>query len=221
MISKAQITQILGILGVAYRRQAMTEKDLLVAVPIWHDLLSDLDFDLLRAAVQNHCTSSKWFPSVAELRDAAFELAESDADKITPGEAWAEVKSAIAAGSSAYYSKSRTWSSPLVEKAFCAIGGWDYYRYALSSAEPADRARFIEAFQDLRTRGRQQGRMLPQLQAFREQRHLALKSRKTESASHVPAIINDLSIPEQYRVTAQEHTMPGSPTDSQAGQNQE
>jgi hypothetical protein len=166
--TKAQIGQILGILGVVYRRQALTTQELKLAVPVWHELLGDLDFDLLKAAVHAHCAGSKWFPSVAELRQAAYDLVAAGADGVTAGEAWGEVRRAIALGGHRFQSGEAGWSSPLVEAAFNALGGWSYFRTALADDEMADRAHFTRAFEALQRRQRDLDRMHPAVRRFRQ-----------------------------------------------------
>lgn len=176
------IPQVLGILGVAYPRQALSKEKFRLAVPVWHELLGDLDFGLLKTAVQRHCSTSKWFPSVAELRQAAFELLETEADRVTPAEAWAEAKRAISLGRHRFASGEASWSSPLVEKAFRAMGGWSYFRHARITAEMSDRARFMQAIDDLRVRDRQERRMLPAIRAFRDRQRLAAQIPQRASA---------------------------------------
>lgn len=202
MTSKSQISQILGVLGVAYRRQAMTTEQIKLAVPVWHELLGDLDFGLLKTAVQQHCSNSQWFPSVAELRQAAFDLLETKAERITPGEAWAEVKRAISTGRHHFASGEATWSSPLVEKAFRAIGGWSYFCYALTSAEMSDRARFMQAIEDLRVRDRQERRMLPEIRAYRDRQRLAAQAEKEAGSGRLTDSTNDDEIQECADPTA-------------------
>jgi hypothetical protein len=166
--TKAQISQILGVLGVVYRRQALTTQELKLAVPVWHELLGDLDFHLLKAAVHAHCTTSKWFPSVAELRQAAHDLVAPAAEAVTAGEAWAEVKRAIRLGQHRFQDGQARWSSPLVEAAFNALGGWNYFRTALTDDEMADRAHFTRAYEGLQRRQHDQARMHPAARRFRQ-----------------------------------------------------
>jgi hypothetical protein len=195
--TKAQMGQILGVLGVVYRRQALTTQELKLAVPVWHELLGDLDFDLLKAAVHAHCASSKWFPSVAELRQAAYDLVAADAEGVTAGEAWREVRRALRLGCHRFQSGEAGWSSPLVEAAFNALGGWNYFRAALAEDEMADRAHFTRAFEALQRRQRDQARMHPAARRFRQE--------YLERAPQLPPACSepDEEIPEQLARLAQ------------------
>lgn len=70
----------------------------IAAMPnVWIEHLSDLDDLLLMAAVKNHIERSQWLPSIAEIRASAVSLMRqaSPANQIA-GEAWADVKRAIA-----------------------------------------------------------------------------------------------------------------------------
>ena len=127
MASRAEITELLGILGVAYPRNALDEKALRQAVPVWHQLLGDLDFGLLEAAAQMHCTASPWFPSIAEIRTLALDLLQAPGSLKTAGEAWEEVRLALSRGEHGYRKGYYEWSSPLVERAFSCVGGWYYF----------------------------------------------------------------------------------------------
>lgn len=159
MTNRAEVAQLLGILNVAYPHRAMDAEQLKLAVPVWSDLLGDLPFNILKIAVTQHCTESQWFPSVAEIRKAAFELMAPDEDMVTPLEAWSEAKRAAV-------DANHQWSSAIVKQAFDAIGGRGYFRYALQESEMADRSRFVQAFEVLQKRQRYERRMLPAVREF-------------------------------------------------------
>lgn len=61
---------------------------------LWQELLGDLDYELALAAVQKVLLSSDFWPTVAQIRQAAVELTRPPS--LTFDEAWAQVKAAIA-----------------------------------------------------------------------------------------------------------------------------
>lgn len=100
-------------------------------------------------------TTAPCFPSSAELRQGASGLAATPDQGTTAGEAWQEVKRAISLGQHRFESGLAHWSSPLVEDAFNAVGGWAFFRSALVKNEASDRAYFARAYEQLKCRHRQ------------------------------------------------------------------
>ena len=98
-------TQLKRVLA-AYPQHAakLTDTQVVDMLDVWQEDLSDLDDNLLAAAIKNHRERSQWLPSIAEIRASAVSLMRqaSPAAQIA-GEAWADVKRAIA--SVGYYGK--------------------------------------------------------------------------------------------------------------------
>jgi hypothetical protein len=188
MTTKAEITQMIAVLGVLYPRNALAGEELKRAVSAWHELLSDVPIHLLRKAVSHHGATSKWFPTVAELREIAFDLCENDAERMSSGEAWAEVRRAMSSG------RRQEWSSPLVKKALAAIGGWAYLREATLASEVSNRSRFCDAFETIQARERRESRLLP---VVKEQR-----ARIHELTGPAPAAVPQLGGEEGKRMAA-------------------
>lgn len=134
----------------------------------WYMGLADLEPDGLMQAVQQVITTATFFPCVAELRKAYFELGEMANGIPAAQEAWAEVKHAFHRGFSRWHAPTcETWTHPIVHRALDCIGGW----YALCDSEndAADRARFIEAYNVLLGRARDRERMSPAVREYIEQ----------------------------------------------------
>lgn len=194
MANKAQIGDLLQILHSLWPHSSPIPKGLddeRFAAEIakllgpWYAVLGDLPADTLGLAVKQLASSGReFFPPAGVVRQAAFDLMASDTDRMTAGEAWAEVQRALRYDLPLHMRGDGTWSSPLVQRAFEAIGGWGYFRYALEDAEMSDRARFYQAFEQLQNRERQTRRELP---AVTEYRRLVAETAKRLSASR-PAL---------------------------------
>ena len=126
--------------------------------------LADVDPLSLEAAILHLLSQPlKFMPSAGEIRHASFDLQAGNGGPPTAYEAWGIVGTAIKAG--AGYPVTGVYPAPdvhpLVEKTVNYIGGWRHL--AASENYTADRARFIEAYNQVREREVEQVRMLPQV----------------------------------------------------------
>ena len=129
--------------------------------------LKDIPDDILAAATAHCLTTCTFFPVVAELRQAAFDIMCDRAGQITAGEAWAlVVKTANTPESwwAAGQHHKRAALPPQVRKALEAIGGWR--RLADSDHYSSDRARFLEAYRVFAKRDVETRQMLPEVRAL-------------------------------------------------------
>lgn len=158
-MTPAEAARAVAVLQAAFPAARWSE----ATVAVYESLLSDLDAELVTRAIERIIRSSKFLPTVAEVRDAAAELA------FGPGrsglEAWAEVGLAIRRVGS--YG-SPTFDDPLVAECVRVLG-WRTLCHG-GSPEGVDRARFVELYQELLRRQRLQdvsepGRILPPAEA--------------------------------------------------------
>ena len=140
-------------------------KDLTAALQLYARLLVDIDPDLLRAAVLQHIATSKWFPKVSELREAALALVTHA--ELSPEEAWGEVRQTIQrVGSYGIFDRATmayrlpTFSHPLIDRAV-EIMGWR--NLCASDNEVADRAHFFKIYSQLVGRRNRDEMMLPEI----------------------------------------------------------
>lgn len=169
--------QIVSVLAAAYPRQAIT-KD---TIKLYEQTLQDIPVEVLKAAALDHISRSKWFPSVSELRDAAFGLMR-DPDDPTAFQGWEQVMRALYEGAGhpiVGRSKSFDFVHERVQRCVRYIGGWTY----LSQSEnlTADRARFVQAYEQQAERDESSLRMLPAVKALADT--LALESRNAKRLS--------------------------------------
>lgn len=113
---------------------------------IYERMLADLPYPAANAAVERLLATTKFLPSVAEIREAALTVANGE--QTAGGEAWGEVQRLIARWGSRRYDEN--WSPPItdpVAKNVVRALGW----VALCDSEnpTADRARFIELYDRL------------------------------------------------------------------------
>lgn len=160
MASEETMKSILRMLVQAYPERFKLAADTL---PIWHRLLLDIpDVNLMAAAIR-HVTENKWPPSVAELRNAAFDAVEPE--RLTAGEAWQQVCRNIRRFGFYAQQEAKAAMPPLLWRCVESLGGYDYL---CRSEEPmADRAHFIRIYEQIAERERQTARMLPEVRELR------------------------------------------------------
>ncbi len=153
------------ILRAAYPRQTITSKQYDKMVVVWADILEDLPFELVKAAMREWCSRDEpWFPSVGQIRTIALDLTASEADRMTAGEAWDEVCRAFRNHG---HWRAFDWTHPNIGRAVKAMGGW---AYLCNSENPmADRARFMDSFKALQQRTEHDRRMLPSVRDYVDQ----------------------------------------------------
>lgn len=138
-------------------------------VKIYEKLLCDIDFDLAKAAVVHLIATSKWLPTVAEIRAAAFKLSEGP---VRSGEeAWGDVIEAI----SRYgYYRRPYFEDPTV--AYC-VERLSWRALCLSENAIADRARFCELY-DHKARQHREEMLSEAIPAVQEYRRLQGEAQK-------------------------------------------
>lgn len=62
---------------------------------IWYAMLNDIDYNLLSKAIQQYIVSNEYPPTIAALRNIAYDITHKGTNELTELEAWAMVKQAI------------------------------------------------------------------------------------------------------------------------------
>jgi len=137
----AEVSQVLKVLKGAYPRQAMTKE----TAEVYVRCLRDLDAELCQAAILNLVSSSKWMPTISEIRQAVNHMSNN---LPTAGEAWAEV---VHNARTEGHRGSPQWSNPVTERAANAIGFKDFC-LSNTSEEMAWRAHFLKIYDTLAER---------------------------------------------------------------------
>lgn len=126
---------------------------------VYERMLLDLDASAARRAVERLIATSKWMPTVAEIREACVALDRGP--RRTGAEAWGDALEAVRSVSVYGVPK---WRDPLAGRAVDMVfGSWVSFCNS-PDHDPAGRARFLEVYDALAERERQDvtsGRPLP------------------------------------------------------------
>ncbi len=163
-MTEKEISKLVAVIAAAYpaaRGDAGT-------VAIYQRMLADLDFVAARAAVERLLATSKWLPTIAEIREATLAVTAGEARP--GGAAWGDVKAAIRR-----YGYDRRpgvdfyFADPVVLEAVRALG---WFELCSSENEVSDRARFIDLYDRLAVdaRARQLAGGLPAQRELEESR---------------------------------------------------
>jgi hypothetical protein len=160
-MTEGQVSKLVAVLAASYP----AAKGDAGTVAAYQRMLGDLDYPAANAAVERLIATSKWLPTVAEIREATLAL---NVGEIRPGgEAWGDVPRAIRR-----YGYMRTpgqdfdFDDPAVA---AAVKAMSWQELCSSENAVADRARFIELYDQLAARSRrlQLSEGLPAMQRFR------------------------------------------------------
>lgn len=156
MADEIEILQVLKILEDVYSSYRLSSD----AVEVYVQLLADVPGEVLKQAALDYISRSTFFPAIAELRTAAFDIIEAIHPIPMDYEAWAEVQAEIRRVG---YIGQPQFSHTLIAKAVELLG----WRYLCLSENPvADRAHFVQAYQALREGTRRDTRRLQLVHQF-------------------------------------------------------
>lgn len=144
-MNKQESARIVAVLAASFPSTTarLTEGQMLSMVDVFAEMLSDLPYAQVNAAVALLVQTGKFMPSVAEIRAAALEL--SSGKRKTGAEAWTAVVRAMRdEGAWRVPGEDFTFSDPLTRRCVQDMG-WTYL--CTSENTVADRARFIELYE--------------------------------------------------------------------------
>ena len=154
--SPLELLKTVRLLGDAYPSFPLSS----ATIDVYVRLLADLPADLLEQAALDHISRSAFFPTVAELRSAAFDLLAAAHPSPSAQEAWlavlAEVERVGHAGQPQF-------ADPLAQQAVGALG---WRSLCLSENPVSERAHFVQVYQALRAGQQQEARRLPEVRRF-------------------------------------------------------
>lgn len=117
-------------------------------VSLWAMMFSDDDSGLVGLAVQKHIATSKWPPSVAEIRELMLELKAPDL--IAPDTAWLAVSDLLHSEGQYNHGSLQHQLPPLVARAVESIGWgnlWEMHRsYCVGGKPGMDRLAFMQQY---------------------------------------------------------------------------
>ena len=156
MATEIEILHVLKILGDVYPSYQLSSP----AIEVYVRLLEDIPSLVLEQSALDHISRSSFFPSIAELRSAAFSIVESSDPIPTGYEAWSEVQVEI---QRVGYCNQPQFGNPIAAQVVNQLG----WRYLCLSENPmADRAHFIQAYQAIADRERNSAHRLEIVNQF-------------------------------------------------------
>jgi len=122
---------------------------------IWYELLGDLDFKIVKIAVEKLIIQSPYVPAISDIRKAVVEIMHPSIDAT---EAYGEVRRAIKEYGYDYAPEAFGSMSPLTRKV-CEYIGWQ--NICLSEEPSVIRGQFLKMYEQLRER-EQKEMLLPE-----------------------------------------------------------
>lgn len=160
MADHLDIAQIVKVVSVAFPNWKVTEE----TYEIYYQLLGDIPAEELKAAVL-HCLTEAgraFAPSVGEIRGAVAELRGMASNVPSPFRAWQEVLGQFRETGSYGTPK---FSHPLIDQAVRQMG---WRELCMSENQIADRARFLQCYEQLVGRATREDMLLPEVRGYIE-----------------------------------------------------
>lgn len=139
----------------------MQDKDLRPTAALWEKMLEDIPFAVAEKALVKVMATSKWFPTVAEIREAALEIAGIGIPD--PATAWAEVMAEVRRIGTYGVPE---FSCPEIKAAVSVIGWRDI---CLSENIGIERAHFMNAYKAYEEQAKERAQLPPSLRREIEQ----------------------------------------------------
>lgn len=117
------------------------------AIQIWYELLKDLDYATANIAIQKHMVSSKYPPTIADIREQATEVSYGKAPLWSDG--WEQVLRAMRLYGSYRLQEALDSMDDITRKAVERLG---FKELCMSENIAVDRANFRMAFEQLANR---------------------------------------------------------------------
>jgi len=182
MANLETIHEIFLMLSTAYPKNELNQ----TTIELYAKLLADLDDELLKAATLDHISKSQWFPTIAELRGAANKISTPELEPAA--EAWGIAHNAMC-------SCGRTWNykfaNPIITKCMDSMN-WNYL--CMSTNSVADRARFIELYNEYVRRFKESSETLPMVKALADSFRLPALPAKTGQRDYDPVLDGDYDL---------------------------
>lgn len=175
-MTQAEVSMLVYTLFAAYPSRDERRQD---TVELYERMLLDLDCAAANAAVARLIQSSKFLPSIAEVRQAVHSVQAGP--RRTGLEAWGDVTRAIRYTGSY---RSPKFADPIVAHVVDSLGWLELCR---STNDVADRARFVEAYDAVAARERSEQALAPALRLGASEGNVARLAGETENASSLLA----------------------------------
>lgn len=148
-MTKQQISVLIALTAANFPN--MQERDMRPTANLWQELLSDIPFEVAKAAIIKILATARFWPTVAEIREAAAAI--TNPHILSPAEAWALVEQAN--DRYGYYRAEEGMKSlpPLVQTIVKSLSG---FREVCASEEPGVvRGQFMKMYDQYAARERE------------------------------------------------------------------
>ena len=173
MATDFEIKRIWALLGTAYPTYAKEQSTEMMAqtLRLYQRLLADIPGEMLEAAALQHVASSRFFPTIAELREIAVAIMAPPST--TPMEAWGKLQAAMADVRFYRYADGYHefphFDDPILERVVQDMG---WANLTASEDTVADRARFLQAYEAYARRMREDQMLLPAVRELAQTLHV-------------------------------------------------
>jgi hypothetical protein len=168
-VDHKELATLFGVASSAYPN--LQKADLSGTLNVWEMMLSDLSFDAAKNALIRVMSTSKFFPTVAEIREAV--MINTSPVLPTAAEGYEEVLRAIGNFGSWREQAALDSLSPLVRRTTEVIG---FKQICLSESPDVIRGQWRMAYEQIAERAMREGRMPEALRRLPEERNLQLES---------------------------------------------
>lgn len=153
-MTKADTARLVAIVVTAYPNFDKFRDDQAVAatVNLWASIFANDDSGIVALALNKHIATSKWPPSVAEIRELMLEMQRPDL--ITPDKAWLAVSDLLHTEGEFNYGDLWEQLPPLIARAVESIGWRNLWRMYCEKAG-TDRLAFIQQYGPMYEREKQ------------------------------------------------------------------
>lgn len=164
-MNEKETIKILATIAASYPSvERLNETAIQGMTKVWARMFRDDDAKLVGLAVGEHIATSKFPPSVAEIRERLMKLQRPDI--LTPEDAWSAVQNVMYVDGE-FCSTNRKLLPTLVRQALNQIGWASLFDKYMSNNDP--RTKFLDAYMPLYRRERDRAMLPPSLASDREQ----------------------------------------------------
>ena len=146
-MNKTETAKILAVIAAAYPNFKVDE----IQVTVWQEMLGDIHYSVVNMAVKKTILENKFAPSIAEVRQSAFDILNPD--NLSAAESWGMVINAIH-GYGSYRQKEALESLPAEVAETVKQMGWQ----EMCRADNVEviRGQYIKLYEQLKERNRKE-----------------------------------------------------------------
>ena len=171
-MEKIEIKKLILLLSSIFPEKSMSDQ----GIDVYCEALRDLPDDVLKNAVKKIMVESKFFPSIAEIREKAFSIVGQISGERSAQEAWEEISRGMKVSGS--YNRPE-FSTALISRAVDAVGGW--FHICVECDTEIMRAQFLKMYDSLLKRDQENIRTLPEIKRFIEQEQAKIAEKKNDA----------------------------------------